>query len=191
MFVVDFPFRYDMSYDVRDRARFLKSVTARVSMDSVKAKADENGKTEESDDNDDTKDSTDKDETPQSFISSKAVDILFCPKSTTALPRVIAPRDNFEVGSLSFMVRHCAPSYQPLPEFPKIGTDSRIRDPPVIHYTQSQPTGVQPVSGPSGDDFYDSGSESGSYTDGSGSYTDDSGSYTDDSGSYSDSDDSD
>ena len=121
-------------------------------------------------------------------ISRKAIDILFCPKNAVHLPCVVEARDRFEIGSMSFMVRHSAPGYQPLAPFPRMGTDPRMRDPPIIEQQappqlRSSGTAGEPLMGAQrGEDFYDS--ESGSYTSGS-----ESGSYT--SGSESESDESD
>ena len=185
-----------MSFDVRDRARFLKAVTSEPKAPGPEAGGEDGAAP--AGDAAPAADAAGGEGEGQKFsaISRRAVDILFCPKSAVHLPCVVEARDRFEIGSLSFMVRHSAPGYQALADFPPAGTDPRVRDPPIIEHHRAPPpqargAGEAPMAGAQGgDDFYGSDSESGSYTSGSesGSYTSGSGSGSYTSGSESESD---
>lgn len=189
-----------MSYDVRDRARFLKAITSGIGVETSDDGTNDESQSRGAGEGDGTTGASTEDDATAAVdnatatapvvsqqhaaLSARVTDFLFCPKGTTSLPCIVEALDRFEVGSLSFMVRHCAPGYQHLADFPLVGTDPRIRDPPFMPQQQHEAArtaaaAAQPAQ--RADDFYDS--ESDSYT--SGSYTDDSGSYTDDSG-YSD-----
>ncbi|ORX88456.1 hypothetical protein K493DRAFT_268293 [Basidiobolus meristosporus CBS 931.73] len=95
--------RYDLNYDVRDRARFLKALMAT-----------NNGDTEGADQSD--------------ALRSYAKEILLCEKPAPATENPLAGRDKYTIGSMSMVLNSSVFGYESLPDWPAVQPDPSLRD---------------------------------------------------------------
>ncbi|KAI9282897.1 adaptin N terminal region-domain-containing protein [Umbelopsis sp. AD052] len=98
--------RYDQNYDIRDRARLLRSLTLPTSAQA-----------EKSDSNDDSH-----------VLSSHLKQILLSDKEPPVLESDMQDRAEYTLGSLSMMVKHSLPGYEPIPDYPQEQPDPSVRD---------------------------------------------------------------
>lgn len=162
----------DVAFDVRDRARFVKQLSA--------ALAGEAGSASDS-------------------AGQAATQVVLRPQfQAQASQGVLQKRTDFALGTLSRVVDHRAPGYSELPRFASADSDSALREPlveeqPVAGAAQGGQSRRAQEGGGQGhiNDFYSSGSDSdsasysGSYSSGYDSDESGSGFYSDGSGSYS------
>ncbi|KAI8066544.1 adaptin N terminal region-domain-containing protein [Gongronella butleri] len=92
--------RYDLNYDVRDRSRFLRSLTLPV------------------------------DNQPAGLADLKqhVHDILLDNKLPTVIENDMEPASEYTLGSLSLLANQPLPGYEPLPDYPEEQPDTSVRD---------------------------------------------------------------
>eukprot|EP00240_Pyramimonas_obovata_P000280 CAMPEP_0118957132 /NCGR_PEP_ID=MMETSP1169-20130426/61935_1 /TAXON_ID=36882 /ORGANISM="Pyramimonas obovata, Strain CCMP722" /LENGTH=1050 /DNA_ID=CAMNT_0006905187 /DNA_START=158 /DNA_END=3311 /DNA_ORIENTATION=+ len=124
--------RYDPDYDLRDRARFLKTLVPLV------------GDTE-----------------PPSPLAAHAQLLLMCSKPRPPLPSLTLTRGIFTLGSLSHIVQHPATGYFGLAPHPSQPTNPNVREPrsKVGKSEGSREAWGGGDSGSGSDDFYGSDSD--------------------------------
>ncbi|KAK9693865.1 AP-3 complex subunit beta [Basidiobolus ranarum] len=93
--------RYDMNYDVRDRARFLKALMSNAG-----------GENTEQDDS----------------LRKHAEEILLCEKPAPVTENPLAGRDKYAIGSMSMVLNSSVFGYESLPDWPSVQPDPSLRD---------------------------------------------------------------
>lgn len=109
--------RYDLNYDVRDRARFLRGL---VLVDSA-ASAD-----------------TSLPSFSHNLLNQHLKQILLTDKEVPVVESPSAGRERFTVGSLSLLLNRELPGYEPLPDYPEEQPDSSLRETQEEQWTGRQ-----------------------------------------------------
>lgn len=162
----------DIAFDVRDRARFVKQLSAALTSEAA---------------------------APSDSAGQAATQVILRPQfQAQASQGVLQKRTDFVIGTLSRVVDHRAPGYTELPRFASADSDPALREPLVEEQPEAgaarggQGRRAQEGGGQGHiNDFYSSGSDSdsasysGSYSSGYDSDGSGSGFYSDGSGSYS------
>ena len=162
----------DVAFDVRDRARFVKQLSAALTSEAA---------------------------APGDSTGQAATQVILRPQfQAQASQGVLQKRTDFVIGTLSRVVDHRAPGYTELPRFASADSDPALREPLVEEQPEAGAArGGQGRRAQEGgglghiNDFYSSGSDSdsasysGSYSSGYDSDGSGSGFYSDGSGSYS------
>ncbi|KAG1466806.1 hypothetical protein G6F56_004620 [Rhizopus delemar] len=92
--------RYDVDYDVRDRARFLRALT--IAQGEEKAGLN--------------------------LLKQNLKDILLSNNESPVIESGTQEASSYMVGSLSLLAHQPLPGYEPLPDFPEEQPDTRVRD---------------------------------------------------------------
>ncbi|KAJ7389586.1 AP-3 complex subunit beta-2 [Desmophyllum pertusum] len=103
--------KYDQSYDVRDRARFLRQLL--IPSDTVDISLCINDKFEM---------------IMGGHLSKHVKKIFLASKPPPLIESVFKDRQGFQVGSLSHMINLKASGYQELPQFPELAPDASVRN---------------------------------------------------------------
>ena len=154
--------RWDTDVDIRDKARMLRGLTLDGKLDGLKVGA--------------PADSEDPLEPEEGTAAAEAM--LLVRKKPPVLAAPAPDRSAWTMGSLSHLMCHRAPGYEPLPDWAEVGSDPSLRDPPVVQTAAAAAASID-ANGET-----ETGSEY-SYTDSDYSYTGSS-SYTDSSDDYTD-----
>ncbi|CAG8441070.1 3847_t:CDS:10 [Acaulospora morrowiae] len=107
--------RYDLNYDIRDRARFLRGL---VLINGKKENTGENVEIME------TSQSTE----ANIILTDSLKRILLCEKDAPSEESPSAGRDRFTIGSMALVLNHSIPGYEPLPDWPTEKPDGSLRD---------------------------------------------------------------
>ena len=121
--------RYDVDIDLRDRTRFMTAMMGLCSHSTNKDSADESKQPTEA--------------AALAKLSSHAASVLLAKKLPPVPIRrhsVLEDVPDFEIGSLSSIVGHCANGYVPIPNWSEKETDSKVREPPVSRTASSKYT---------------------------------------------------
>ncbi|CAI2173586.1 7676_t:CDS:10 [Funneliformis geosporum] len=118
--------RYDLNYDIRDRARLLRGLIMIIGHKDVTS---ENGEINESQDTDSIN---------SSILKENLKQILLCEKEAPSEESPSAGRDRFTIGSMALVLNHSIPGYEPLPDWPTEKPDGSARNNLDETYSRSQ-----------------------------------------------------
>ncbi|KAI8391030.1 adaptin N terminal region-domain-containing protein [Radiomyces spectabilis] len=93
--------RYDLNYDLRDRARFLRALTIPNASD---------------------------DQPQLNILKDHMKDILFSDKVPAIIQSDVINASDYTIGSLSLLASQALPGYEPLPDYPEEQPDPSVRD---------------------------------------------------------------
>ncbi|ORX33246.1 adaptin N terminal region-domain-containing protein [Kockovaella imperatae] len=136
--------RYDASYDVRDRSRFLHALLRGVRAEQKSLKAESS--TDESEEDED-------DDLGGVILRREQVRLVLLDRPNTAKEVSAAGTSEYEVGSMSRIIHKKLSGYEPVPEWTDDPTDYSLRESQVEHnkpvpssFANHPPTPVQPAA---------------------------------------------
>ncbi|CAG8453323.1 11185_t:CDS:10 [Funneliformis mosseae] len=117
--------RYDLNYDIRDRARLLRGLIMIIGHKDITS---DNGEIDEAQHTDSIQ---------SSILKENLKQILLCEKEA---PSEESPRrrDRFTIGSMALVLNHSIPGYEPLPDWPTEIPDGSARNNLDETYSRSQ-----------------------------------------------------
>ncbi|RIA91767.1 adaptin N terminal region-domain-containing protein [Glomus cerebriforme] len=118
--------RYDLNYDIRDRARLLRGL---ILINEQKEITSENEEIENAQSSDSVK---------SSVLKENLKQILLCEKEAPSEESPSAGRDRFTIGSMALVLNHSIPGYEPLPDWPTEKPDVSARNNLDETYSRSQ-----------------------------------------------------
>jgi len=108
--------KYDVSFDLRDRARLLRALFFKKRKESVAASPSTGG-------SDAVVDNTE--------VKEMLKQVLQIQNPPAVLPQQFHERDTLQIGTLSHLVKKPIEGYSPLPQFPAASTPASVRDKPA------------------------------------------------------------